>query len=379
MTDSRPPQRDVSTQEGLDLYDRNRLAPAFFAVLFITSFAALVYTVAAFIHDIVLALVLVAMFRPFYHRISRALGGVRWAASAIVTLLIVVLVAAPIAFLALSLIDQAQEAYLAFEAALADPAGRRSPLAWVIEEGLPQLERFGIRVSPEQVREIVENSATVFRENALAAGGGVLSGMLELIVHASVLLMLVFYLLVDADRLRDFVYRLSPLPTDEEELLTRRFGEVALGTLIGNGIGSVAQGALCGIAMWVVGLPSALFGAAVMSLFAFLPLIGVSIVVIPLSVYLAFQKDVFTAVTFFGFCMGQAVVFENVVKTKLIGSTAAMPDLLAFMAIIGGLGVFGVLGLLYGPLIATAFLTLSDLYQERYHRAMALNFMGRRL
>jgi predicted PurR-regulated permease PerM len=84
------------------------------------------------------------------------------------------------------------------------------------------------------------------------------------------------------------------------------------------------------------------------------------------------------AALFLAFCLGQAAVFENIVKTKMIGAGAAMPDLLAFLAIVGGLGVFGVLGLLYGPLIATAFLTLTDLYFTSYHPALALSFVGKR-
>ncbi len=377
MDDQTKAPENLSTQEGLDLYDRNRLAPGFFAALFFVSAAALVYTLAAFVHDIILALVLVALFRPAYHWVCRVLGGRRWVASALVTVGVALLVAAPLALLTTALVQQAQLAYTAVVGFLREGIAGVGPVAWAIEQARGALLNFGVDVSTEDLYSVVSKAGQVVQEGAFAAGGSVLSNALAMVVHASVLLMVLFYLLVDADRLRDFVFKLSPLPQEEEELLVRRFGQVAKGTMLGNGIGSVSQGALCGIAMWAAGLPSPLFGAAVMSVLAFLPLVGVSIVVVPLGIYLFFTGSPTSAALFVAFCLGQAAVFENVVKTKLIGAGAAMHDLLAFLVIIGGLGVFGVLGLLYGPLLASAFLTLTDLYFERYRRTLALNFIGR--
>ena len=367
----------ISTEDGLDLYDRNRLAPTFFAVLFFASLTALGYTLIAFVHDIVLALVLVAMSRPAYHWTCRLLGGRRWAASAMVTTGIVLLVGTPLALLTVALAQQAHVAYLALAESLGEALKGAGPFAWALERSDDLLGRFGVQVSPEQLTKMLIRAGEAVQEGAFAAGGSVLTNVLALIVHASVLLMIVFYLLVDADHLKDFVFKLSPLPQEEEELLVAKFYQVAKGTLVGNGVGSVGQGALCGLAMWMAGLPSPLFWGAIMSIMAFLPLVGVSIVVVPMGIYLFASDSVLTASLFLGFCLGQAAIFENVVKTKLIGAGAAMPDLLAFLAIVGGLAVFGVLGLLYGPLLATAFLTLTNLYFERYRHALAMNFVGR--
>ena len=366
----------VTTQEGMALYDRNKLGPAFFGVLFLSSLAALAYTLAAFVHDIVLALVVVALFRPFYLRLAGLLGGRRWVASAIVTSSVVLLVVTPITLLAGALIRQGRLALGALVEFLRDASKSRPP-DWLVDPLNQLLSPFGVRLSLEQLNAALVHVGEAAQESVFAAGGSVLSNVLALFIHAAVSIVIVFYLLVDADRLRDFLFKLSPLPDEEEALFVKRFQDVARGTLVGNGIGSVAQAALCSLAMWAVDLPSPLFWGAVMSVFAFLPLVGVSIIVIPMGVYLYFTASGTTALAFLVFCLGQAAIFENIVKTKLIGAGAAMPDLLAFLAIVGGLGVFGVLGILYGPLIATAFLTLSDLYFQQYRRTLALNYVGR--
>ena len=147
--------------------------------------------------------------------------------------------------------------------------------------------------------------------------------------------------------------------------------------VVGNGAGSVLQGALCGIGMWSVGLPSPLLWAAVMSLFAFLPLVGISVVTIPASIYLYFSGQVPQAVGFFVFSTFVSLTVENVVKTKLMGKTMRMHAILLFLGILVGLGTFGFSGLIYGPLVAMTYLTLSGLYFSRYRSAVARRLAGR--
>jgi predicted PurR-regulated permease PerM len=80
------------------------------------------------------------------------------------------------------------------------------------------------------------------------------------------------------------------------------------------------------------------------------------------------------AVGFFLYCMGQATIIENVVKTRLIGTQTRMHDLLVFLSVVGGLIGFGLLGLLYGPILAILFLTFAELYRRTYRHAVAERF-----
>ena len=160
-------------------------------------------------------------------------------------------------------------------------------------------------------------------------------------------------------------------------MFVRTFFSVSRGILVGNGIGSALQGVLGGIAMVAVGLPSPVIWASVMTLMAFLPLVGISIVVIPLTVYLWTTGAQHEALGFFAFCTVQGLFIENVVKARLIGQQTRMHDVLVFLSILGGIASFGILGLLYGPLIATAFLSLNELYREKYRTAFANRFVRR--
>jgi predicted PurR-regulated permease PerM len=89
---------------------------------------------------------------------------------------------------------------------------------------------------------------------------------------------------------------------------------------------------------------------------------------VPAAVVLLAQGRYGAAVGFLVFNAAQGLFVENVVKTKLIGAQVQLPSLLIFLSIIGGLALFGVLGIVYGPLIVALFLTLSELYHQRYRQ-----------
>lgn len=93
--------------------------------------------------------------------------------------------------------------------------------------------------------------------------------------------------------------------------------------------------------------------------------------VLPIALYLVMTGKVVAGVVFGSFGILQSLILDNIVKTRLIGSQARMHDLLVFLSILGGLGAFGPIGILYGPLLAVAFLTFADLYRRTYRHVAA--------
>ncbi|MEB2310899.1 MAG: AI-2E family transporter [Sorangiineae bacterium] len=351
--------------------ERKRLAPPFFLALLALALAGLFLVLRSFIPDLVVTFILVAMFRPLWRRLAAALGGREWLASGLVTALIVVVVAGPIAFVLTTLgkeaVSLARRVHASDSVAFASSVGQR------VEE---VLHTVGLPVNHEQLAQAAVRARDWLTASVVKETTALVGSTLGLLFHVMVVLVAVFYLLVDADRLRRFVKALSPLPDAHGELLARKFDGVARGILIGNGVGSALQGLLGGLAMAVVGLPSPVLWGTVMTLFAFLPLVGISVVTVPAALYLAYTGRVAAAIGFFAFCSVQGLVIENVIKTRLIGRSTRMHDLIIFLSVLGGIGEFGVMGLLYGPLIVAVFLTLSDLYVNVYRRELGASWAG---
>ena len=186
------------------------------------------------------------------------------------------------------------------------------------------------------------------------------------------MILVIFFLLIDLPRLIDYMIKLSPLPEDENHILLEKFQEIANAILKGNGICGLIQGILGGAVFSILALNSPLLWGAIMAILAFLPLFGVGLVMIPTSIILILSGRTGAGIFLFIFYIILSFSIEYLVKPKMVGNQVKMHTLLVFLSIIGGLAVYGVLGIIYGPLIITAFLTLSDIYLKRYDRYVKL-------
>lgn len=103
-----------------------------------------------------------------------------------------------------------------------------------------------------------------------------------------------------------------------------------------------------------------------MAILAFLPIFGIGLVLVPTALFLVLTNQITQGIALFIFYIFLSFSIEYLVKPKMVGTQVKMHTLLVFLSIIGGLSVYGILGIIYGPLIITAFLTLSDIYLKRY-------------
>ena len=163
-----------------------------------------------------------------------------------------------------------------------------------------------------------------------------------------------------------FIIDLSPLPNEQDEKLIQKFKDMAGAVIVGNGIGGLIQGSAGGIVFWMFGLKSAFMWGVVMGLLAFIPIIGVGVVFIPTAAFLILKGRIAAGIFFIVFYIILTVGVDNLLKPRLVGKQVKMHTLLVFFSIIGGLKMFGIIGIIYGPLVITAFLTLTEIYYASY-------------
>jgi predicted PurR-regulated permease PerM len=242
----------------------------------------------------------------------------------------------------------------------------------VIMSGITNMAaRLGITLQPEWVEQTLLDTGRSLTQYLATRANAFLSSFLSTTLHVVITLFSIFYLFIHGDRLRTFIYRLSPLKHDEDQIFINKLGEVGHAILVGAGTSSLLQGLFAGVAWVVVGLPSPVLWGILMAIAAFLPLVGIAAVVVPATVYLWIEGRPLGAILFLVFCMGQSFFFEYGVKPRLMGSSMSMNNLLVFLSLLGGIMGFGMPGLIYGPLIMTLFLTLVQLYQTRYQQTIA--------
>jgi predicted PurR-regulated permease PerM len=142
--------------------------------------------------------------------------------------------------------------------------------------------------------------------------------------------------------------------------------DMASSLVVGNGLAAVIQGLAGGLVFSILGLHAAVLWGVVMAILAFIPVVGISLVYIPFTAILLLVGETSRAVGLFVPLAIIATIVEYWLKPLLVGRRAQMHTLLVFLSLIGGAIVFGAVGLLLGPLMMTALLTLTGIYRERY-------------
>jgi predicted PurR-regulated permease PerM len=348
---------------------QSRFVTALFLIVFTLAVAAMFQLLAVYVTSIVFALVLVVLFAPVHTRIEKRLGGKARVAAGITTAIAVLVVVLPLGFISASL---SAEAFALYERMSTDEAiikefqgvlSGESVLGQKIRE---YATRANIDLSPARLSEYAQEVGKSVGLFLYEQVGGVASNAFAFLMNFGMMLIFLFVFLSEGAKLKDYLLDLSPLPDDEEEMLADRFSSIARAVFLGNGLGSGLQGLVGGLSFYLFGIGSGVLWGAAIAFFAFLPMVGASVVLVPAAAYLFIIGETGNAIGFLAFNAVQVGVLEYGVKTRLIGGSSQMNGVLVFVGIVAGLSVYGLMGLFYGPLVLTMFLTLAEIYKDHY-------------
>lgn len=191
---------------------------------------------------------------------------------------------------------------------------------------------------------------------------GVIGGVVGAIVQMFFVVFTMYYLFRDGDKIFNSVRDALPLERDEAEQIMERTRDVIGASVYGVLAIAVIQGALGGIAFWVLGVPSAIVWGVVMTFLSMIPMLGSFVVWVPAAIYLALTGHYAKAIALA--LWGTLVIgmIDNFLRPKLVGSRTKLHELLIFFAVLGGLQVFGVLGIVLGPVVLVLALALIDVF-----------------
>jgi len=133
----------------------------------------------------------------------------------------------------------------------------------------------------------------------------------------------------------------------------------------------IVQGALGGIAFAVVGIQGAAFWAVVMAVASVIPGVGTALVWVPAVIYLFATGKTVSAIGMALWFILLVGTIDNVLRPILVGRDTEMPDLLVLISTLGGLAMFGAVGLIIGPVIAGLFVTMWEVFQETFGDVLA--------
>jgi predicted PurR-regulated permease PerM len=339
----------------------------FFLAIFLVSAFLLGRLFWPFVSVIILAAVVTSIFKPVYvllHRKMRPLF-----ASLLTCALIFFILFIPTVLFVGILSKEAYGLYLMGKGAVfSDQIKQILESSKILDKINLILSTFHIQITGEELNKGVSELGKVVGLFLYQQASSIASNILKFFVYFFFMLLIIYYLLMDGDKLISFIVDLSPLPKDQDEKLIQKFKDMAGAVLIGNGLGGLIQGIAGGTVFYLFGLKSSFLWGVIMGFLAFLPIIGIGVVFIPAAIYLFFKGRIAAGIFFIAFYLILSVSVDNLLKPKLVGRRVKMHTLLVFFSIIGGLNLFGILGIIYGPLITTAFITLTDIYYTSYQQ-----------
>lgn len=339
----------------------------FFLALFLISCFLLGWLLWPFLSVIVLAIVITGVFNPVYRIFHRKVNATL---SSLITCIIIFFVLfVPVSAFVGILANEAYDLYLtARDAVLSNPIKELIENSKIIDKINGILTNFGVKITGDELNRGVAELGRTVGLFLYQQARSMTANIVNFVVNFFFMLLIVFYLLIDSQRLVSFIVGLSPLPDDQDEKLIQKFKDMAGAILLGNGLGGLIQGTLGGIVFALFGFRSPFLWGVIMALLAFLPIVGVGAVFLPAALYLILQGRLAAGIFFIVFYIVLSGGIEYLFKPKLVGKRVQMHTLLVFLSIIGGLKLFGILGIIYGPLVVTAFLTLTDIYESSYQR-----------
>lgn len=323
--------------------------------------------VEPFILSVLMAAIFAGMTHPFYRWLVKKTKGREMTSAILTVLAILLLIIGPAIFFVGMLANEALN--------VSESVG---PWLHTQAENPGELElRFGTwaRDLPLVGELIPEREVILAKLGEIAGliGGFLVSGLaaatrgtVNFILQLCIMLYANYFFLRSGKETLAKIMYLVPLESEQEDRLVARFVSVTRATLKGSLVIGIIQGTLAGLAFWVAGIEGAIFWGTIMAVLSIIPAVGAALVWIPAVIYLFATSQFLAAIGLLVWCGVVVGSTDNVLRPIMVGKDTKMPDLLVLLSTLGGIGVYGALGVIIGPIIAALFLTVWELYGETF-------------
>ena len=321
------------------------------------------------IHQFLMAIFMAGLFSamvsPIHHRLTVKLKGREDLASIITVLGIVLLVLTPLAVLITLVVAQAitvgQSVTPWVQQFIQEPTTISDYLARIpyYEQILPYRDTI-IQKAGEMV-----GTVTAFLIDSLSSFTKL---TIDAIFSSIIMLYVMFYFLSMGDVLLKKILYFLPLDDTSEQRLLQKFTSVARATLKGTLIIGIIQGGICGLAFAFAGIKGPVFWGTVMAVMSIIPAVGTAIIWVPALIILALIGDFWGVAILAILCGLVAGNLDNLLRPRLVGKDTQMHDLFVLFGTLGGISMFGLVGIMIGPIVAALFITVWEIYGDTFQR-----------
>jgi predicted PurR-regulated permease PerM len=314
-----------------------------------------------FFNVLLWAAVLAVVFYPMHRRI-RARTRSPALAAAISTLLVIVFILLPVTFITVAVVRELTGAAAQFQSGMSDFSLASMPWIGSIVDRLDDYIHIDREAAQQFVVERMQTWGTAIASSTLVVVGGAVGAIVQMMFVVFTL----FYLFRDGERIRQAAYEMLPIERVQANDIALRTRDVIGATVNGVLVIAAIQGTLGTLIFTILGLPSPLLWGVVMFFLSMIPMAGAFLVWVPAALYLGLTGHYIKAAVLVGWGMLVISSIDNFLSPRLVGQRASLHELLIFFAVLGGLQVFGVLGLVLGPVVVAITLALIEMVRQAH-------------
>ena len=340
-----------------------------FALLFLALYLSYLL-VSPFLHTIILACIFTALSHPLYKRMLSLFRGNGWVASGVTLGILVIVVLLPLIFFIIQLVPQATHSIVALAQWLSS-----AHLDQLVNEKIyPFLgwlndELTWIDLDVQDMRESLLSFSRRAGQMMLSWGTGFFVDSLNVAANFGLMLLIMFFLFKDGEGMVKTIKHLTPLRAEQEDSIIHNLRRMAKAVLMGGFAVAALQGFVGAIGLAIVGIPP-LFWGTVMAFAALVPVLGTALIWVPAVVYLALTGQTTSALFLLAWCGILVTSVDSFLRPIIIRGNNKTSLLFLFLAVLGGIKAFGVLGIVYGPLILSFVGVMLAMYSDEYSESL---------
>ncbi len=346
----------------------------FFLIVLSGLTIAFYHIVAPFLLTLFVATVLAGILSGPFRWIDRHVPGPRSLSAAITLLTLIVLVSIPIFLIGLMVYAEIVGGYTFISDNWEDITRQLETvqiLPWL--EGLPYVGELIAESNLEQFRlgEVVRNIVSASSDFVINATQRSFANIANAVLNILIMLILVFFFLLDGPRLIAHIRHILPLSTSEIDRITLSAKNIISSTLLTTfGLGFL-EGTLGTIYFAAFGLPSPFLWGLIMVIFSIIPMIGANGILTPAGLILIVTGSPVRGVVLIVLATATTFVTQNLIRPAILGERGGMHPALVLISTLGGLAWLGLIGFLIGPLIAALFVVIWTEFTIRFRRDLA--------
>jgi len=309
---------------------------------------------------VLFGLILSYIFFPVYTRLYSKIKSPNISALLVVLGCLLVLLV-PIIILIPIIANQAVDVYITMQTL---------DVSTALQESFPSF--FSSLSNPADIAAAVTSFTSHIANLVLSTFQQILFNIPSILLQTVVVVFTFFFMLRDHDEMKIYFFSLSPFSKETQQRFYNKFEQVTNSIIYGQLIVGLAQGIIAGAGYFIFGVPNALLLTILTMLVGIIPVIGPWLVWMPIDIYLFASGNTGAALGLLIYGLLVVNWIDSLIRPLVVSRMTKMNSAIALIGMVGGLYVFGIIGLILGPLVLAYLLLIAEFYKEKRFKSIII-------